>query len=119
RFDRQIVVPNPDIRGRKHILAIHIRNQNLPVEPDLDTEILARGTPGFSGADLANMVNEAALLAARRGQDKVGIIDFEDAKDRVMMGPARRSMMLTQEEKLTTAYHEIGHALLSMLLPDA
>jgi len=119
RFDRQIVVPNPDIRGRKNILNIHIRNQNLPIEPDLDTEVLARGTPGFSGADLANMVNEAALLAARRAQDKVCLVDFEDAKDRVMMGPARRSMMLTQEEKLTTAYHEIGHALLSLLLPDS
>jgi cell division protease FtsH len=119
RFDRQIVVPNPDIKGRKQILDIHVRNQKVPTADDVQTEVLARGTPGFSGADLANMVNEAALLAARRAQDKVTMVDFEDAKDRVLMGPARRSMMLTPEEKLTTAYHEIGHTLLAMLLPDA
>jgi len=119
RFDRQVVVPNPDINGRNAILNIHLRNQNIPLGPDVDTEVLARGTPGFSGADLANMANEAALLAARRGQEKVSMIDFEDAKDRVMMGPARRSMVLTPEEKLSTAYHECGHTLVGRLLPDA
>jgi cell division protease FtsH len=119
RFDRQIVVPNPDIRGRKEILGIHVRNQKVPTSEEVDLEIMARGTPGFSGADLANMVNEAALLAARRTQDKVTMVDFEDAKDRVLMGPARKSMILKPEEKLTTAYHEIGHALLAILLPDS
>ena len=119
RFDRQIVVPNPDIRGRTQILEIHVRNQKVPTTEDVNLEILARGTPGFSGADLANMVNEAALLAARRIQDKVTMVDFEDAKDRVLMGPARKSMLLTPEEKLTTSYHEIGHALLAILLPES
>jgi len=119
RFDRQVVVANPDIRGRQEILDIHIKNQKVPMDPDVDTSILARGTPGFSGADLANMVNEAALLAARRGQDKVNMIDFEDAKDRVMMGPARNSLVMSQEQKLATSYHEAGHALLCQLLPDA
>jgi cell division protease FtsH len=119
RFDRQVVVANPDINGRKQILDIHIKNQKVPMDPDVDTQILARGTPGFSGADLANMVNEAALLAARRNQDKVNMIDFEDAKDRVMMGPARNSLVMSPEQKLATAYHEAGHALLCQLLPDA
>ncbi|MFM1921354.1 MAG: hypothetical protein RLZZ303_2988 [Candidatus Hydrogenedentota bacterium] len=119
RFDRQIVVPNPDIKGRKEILGIHVRNQKVPTTEEVNLEVMARGTPGFSGADLANMVNEAALLAARRGQEKVTMVDFEDAKDRVLMGPARKSMMLTPEEKLTTAYHEIGHALLAILLPES
>jgi len=119
RFDRQVVVTNPDISGRKQILDIHIRNQKVPIDPKVDTMVLARGTPGFSGADLANMVNEAALLAARRGQEKVAMIDFEDAKDRVMMGPARRSMVLSAKEKLSTAYHEAGHTLLGRILPEA
>jgi len=119
RFDRQIMVTNPDIKGRKAILEIHIRLRKVPLDADVDTQLLARGTPGFSGADLENMVNEAALLAARRSQTKVNMIDFEDAKDRVMMGPARRSMVLTQEEKLSTAYHEAGHTLLACLLEHA
>ncbi|MBI2423559.1 MAG: ATP-dependent metallopeptidase FtsH/Yme1/Tma family protein [Candidatus Hydrogenedentes bacterium] len=119
RFDRQIVVPNPDITGRKAILDIHIRNQKVPLGKAVDTGILSRGTPGFSGADLANMVNEAALLAARRNQDDVTMVDFEDAKDRVLMGPARRSLVMNAEEKLATAYHEAGHTLVGQLLPDA
>ncbi len=119
RFDRQVVVPNPDIRGRAAILGIHTRNQKIPMAPDVDLGVLARGTPGFSGADLANMVNEAALLAARRGQDKVNMIDFEDAKDRVLMGPARRSLVMSAKEKLSTAYHEAGHTLVARLSPGA
>jgi len=119
RFDRQIVVTNPDITGRKSILEIHLRNQKVPVGPDVDTQVLARGTPGFSGADLANMINEAALLAARRVQEHVSMIDFEDAKDRVLMGPARRSLVLSPKEKLQTAYHEAGHTLIGRLLPHA
>ncbi len=119
RFDRQVVVANPDINGRTAILEIHIRNQKVPVDPDVETQVLARGTPGFSGADLANMVNEAALLAARRGEDQVTMQDFEDAKDRVIMGPARRSLVLSSKEKLNTAYHEAGHVLVGRLLPDA
>ena len=117
RFDRQIMVTNPDIRGRKQILDIHVRNQKVPIDAAVDPEILARGTPGFSGADLANMVNEAALLAARRGQDKVAMRDFEDAKDRVLMGPARRSLVIGPREKKNTAVHEAGHALVGRLLP--
>ncbi|MBX3179512.1 MAG: ATP-dependent zinc metalloprotease FtsH [Candidatus Hydrogenedentes bacterium] len=119
RFDRQVVVANPDINGRRQILDIHIKNQKVPVDESVDSSILARSTPGFSGADLANMVNEAALLAARRDQDKVTMVDFEDAKDRVIMGPARNSLVMSQEQKLATAYHEAGHALLCQLLPDA
>ncbi len=119
RFDRQVVVSNPDMKGRKEILDIHIRNQKVPIAPDVATETLARGTPGFSGADLGNMVNEAALLAARRIQEQVTMVDFEDAKDRVLMGPARMSMILNPEEKKRTAYHEAGHALVGRLLPDA
>jgi cell division protease FtsH len=119
RFDRQVVVGNPDIKGRKYILDIHIRNNNVPCQADVVTETLARGTPGFSGADLANMVNEAALLAARRNQDNVTMVDFEDAKDRVMMGPARRSMVINPKDKLATAFHEAGHTLVGRLLPDA
>ena len=118
RFDRQIMVGNPDIRGRRQILDIHVRNQKVPIDGAVDTSVLARGTPGFSGADLANMVNEAALLAARRAQDKVSMRDFEDAKDRVIMGPARRSMVLSPKEKKNTAVHEAGHALVGRLLPD-
>ena len=119
RFDRQIVVSNPDIRGRRTILDIHIRNQKVPIGEEVDTQVLARGTPGFSGADLANMVNEAALLAARRGEDAVSMTDFEDAKDRVLMGPARRSLVMSPKEKLSTAYHEAGHTLVGIMLPDA
>lgn len=119
RFDRQVVVANPDITGRKAILEIHIRNQKVPVDADLEVGVLARGTPGFSGADLANMVNEAALLAARRSKDTVSMVDFEDAKDRVLMGPARRSLALSAKEKMNTAYHEAGHILVGRLLPDA
>jgi cell division protease FtsH len=119
RFDRQIVVANPDIKGRQAILDIHIRNKKVPMADDVEVETLARGTSGFSGADLANMVNEAALLAARRDQDQVRMVDFEDAKDRVLMGPERRSMVISAEEKRKTAYHEAGHALIGRLLPEA
>ncbi len=119
RFDRQIVVPNPDINGRKAILEIHVRNQKIPLEKDVNLGVLARGTPGFSGADLANLVNEAALIAARNGADAVSMSILEDAKDRVMMGPARRSMILSAKEKLATAYHEAGHTLVARLLPNS
>lgn len=119
RFDRQIVVSNPDMKGRKDILNIHIRNQKIPLSPDVDIAVVARGTPGFSGADLANLVNEAALLAARENAEAVTMHHLDDAKDRVMMGPARRSMVLTQKEKLVTAYHEAGHTLVARLLPDS
>jgi len=115
RFDRQVVVPNPDLRGRKHILEVHTRKTPLSGEVDLD--VLARGTPGFSGADLENLVNEAALHAAKLSQDKVTMIDFEEAKDKVMMGKERRSMIISDEEKKTTAYHEAGHTLVAQFLP--
>jgi cell division protease FtsH len=119
RFDRQIVVANPDITGREKILEIHIRNNGLPLAADVSVRTMARGTPGFSGADLANMVNEAALLAARRSQDKVTMQDFEDAKDRVLMGPERKSLVISAKEKLKTAYHEAGHVLAGRLLGEA
>ncbi len=115
RFDRQVVVPNPDVRGREKILEVHTRR--TPLGPDVDLSVLARGTPGFSGADLENLVNEAALLGARENKDVVEMIDFERAKDKVLMGTERRSLILTDEEKRTTAYHEGGHALVAMLLP--
>jgi cell division protease FtsH len=115
RFDRQITVPNPDIAGREKILRVHMRK--VPIAPDVDPKIIARGTPGFSGADLANLVNEAALLAARRNRRLVTQSEFEDAKDKVMMGAERRSMVMTEEEKLATAYHEAGHALVSVKVP--
>ncbi len=115
RFDRQITVPNPDVGGREKILRVHMRK--VPLSPDVDPKVLARGTPGFSGADLANLVNEAALLAARRSKRMVTQNEFEDAKDKVMMGAERRSMAMTQEEKLSTAYHEAGHALVNLLVP--
>jgi cell division protease FtsH len=115
RFDRQVTVPNPDIKGREKILAVHARK--TPLGPDVDLRIIARGTPGFSGADLANLVNEAALMAARVGRRFVTMIDFEQAKDKVMMGPERRSMVMTTEQKEMTAYHEAGHALVGMELP--
>jgi len=115
RFDRQVTVPNPDIKGREKILHVHARK--TPLGPDVDLRIIARGTPGFSGADLANLVNEAALTAARIGRRFVTMIDFEQAKDKVMMGPERRSMVMTAEQKEMTAYHEAGHALVGMSLP--
>jgi cell division protease FtsH len=117
RFDRQIVVDQPDIKGREGILEVHVRTINLG--DDVDLKILARATPGMSGADIANMVNEAALLAARRGHDKVYMADMEDAKDKVILGTERRSLVITEEEKKTTAYHEAGHALLGKILPKA
>ncbi|MFA6240305.1 MAG: ATP-dependent zinc metalloprotease FtsH [Candidatus Hydrogenedentales bacterium] len=119
RFDRQIVVANPDIKGREAILGIHIRNNGVPIDDTVSINTLARGTAGFSGADLANMVNEGALLAARREQDKVTMVDFENAKDRVLMGPERRSLMLSAAEKRNTAYHEAGHVLVGRMIPDA
>jgi cell division protease FtsH len=109
RFDRQVVVPNPDIIGREKILKVHIRN--VPLAPNVDLKVLARGTPGFSGADLMNLVNEAALMAARRNKRLVTMAEFEDAKDKIMMGAERRSTAMTQEEKTKTAYHEAGHAI--------
>ncbi|UTW56454.1 ATP-dependent zinc metalloprotease FtsH [Kordiimonas sp. SCSIO 12610] len=113
RFDRQVVVPNPDITGREQILGVHIRK--IPqLAPDVNVRTIARGTPGFSGADLMNLVNEAALLAARRGKKVVAMQEFEDAKDKVMMGSERRSMVMTDDEKKLTAYHEGGHALVSL-----
>ena len=115
RFDRQIHVPNPDIKGREKILTVHARK--VPVGPDVDLRIIARGCPGFSGADLANLVNEAALMAARVGRRFVTMDDFEQAKDKVMMGAERRSMVLTAEQKEMTAYHEAGHAIVGMALP--
>ncbi|MGD9828562.1 MAG: ATP-dependent zinc metalloprotease FtsH [Hyphomicrobiaceae bacterium] len=115
RFDRQIVVPRPDIVGRERILRVHSRK--TPLAPDVDLKVIARGTPGFSGADLANLVNEAALLAARRSKRIVTQSEFEDAKDKVMMGAERRSMAMSEEEKRLTAYHEGGHALVTMHQP--
>ncbi len=115
RVDRQIHVPNPDIKGREKILSVHARK--VPSGPDVDLRVIARGTPGFSGADLANLVNEAALIAARLGRRFVAMADFENAKDKVMMGAERRSMVLTQEQKEHTAYHESGHAIVGMALP--
>jgi cell division protease FtsH len=115
RFDRQIVVPNPDISGREKILKVHMRKS--PVAPDVDAKTIARGTPGFSGADLANLVNEAALLAARRNKRLVTQAEFEDAKDKVMMGAERRSMVMSDEERRNTAYHEAGHAIVGLQVP--
>jgi cell division protease FtsH len=117
RFDRQVVVPLPDIRGREQILKVHIRK--IPVGADVDEEVLARGTPGFSGADLANLVNEAALFAARRDGRVVAMEDFEKAKDKIMMGPERKAMVMNEEEKKNTAYHESGHALVARLMPKS
>lgn len=117
RFDRQVVVPVPDIRGREGILSVHMRKK--PLAADVDNRTLAKGTPGFSGADLENLVNEAALLAARKNKDAIDMSDFEEAKDKVMMGLERKSMFLTEEQKRTTAYHEAGHALVARMLPGA
>jgi cell division protease FtsH len=116
RFDRQVTVPNPDIKGREKILGVHAAK--TPLGPDVDLRLIARGTPGFSGADLANLVNEAALMAARVGRRFVTMVDFENAKDKVMMGAERRSMVLTQDQKEKTAYHEAGHAVVGLSLPQ-
>ncbi|MCO6466117.1 MAG: ATP-dependent zinc metalloprotease FtsH [Bradyrhizobiaceae bacterium] len=117
RFDRQVVVDRPDMQGRKGILAVHTRK--VPTAKDVDLEVIARGTPGMSGADLANLVNEAALLAARRNSVEVTMWDFENAKDKVLMGVERKSMVMSEKEKETTAYHEIGHALAGKLMPHS
>jgi cell division protease FtsH len=115
RFDRQVVVPRPDIDGREQILGVHMKK--VPLAPDVDPRVIARGTPGFSGADLANLVNEAALLAARRGKRLVAMKEFEEAKDKVLMGTERKSMVMTEDEKRMTAYHEAGHAIVALHEP--
>src|SRR5439155_1212134 len=112
RFDRQVIVPNPDVVGREQILKVHVRK--VPLAPDINLKTIARGTPGFSGADLMNLVNEAALMAARRNRRMVTQVEFEDAKDKVMMGAERKSLVMTEEEKLLTAYHEGGHAIVAL-----
>ena len=117
RFDRQVVVPNPDILGREKIIKVHMRK--VPLAADVDPRVIARGTPGFSGADLANLVNEAALMAARNNKTSVGMAEFEAAKDKVMMGAERRSMAMTDDEKKLTAYHEAGHALVGLVVPQS
>ncbi len=117
RFDRQVAVPVPDVKGREAILKVH--SENTPLADDVDLSLVARGTPGFSGADLENLVNEAALLAARKDKEKVEMEDFEEAKDKVLMGAERKSMILSDEEKRVTAYHEAGHTLIAKLLPGA
>ena len=116
RFDRQVVVPNPDVNGREKILKVHMKK--VPLSADVQPRIIARGTPGFSGADLANLVNEAALLAARRGKRTVGMEELEDAKDKVMMGAERRSMVMSDQEKELTAYHEAGHAIVAKYISN-
>ncbi len=116
RFDRQVVVPNPDILGREKILRVHLRK--VPLATDVDPKVIARGTPGFSGADLANLINEAALLAARRNLAAVSMSELEAAKDKVMMGAERRSMVMSEKEKRMTAYHEVGHALVGLFMPE-
>jgi cell division protease FtsH len=117
RFDRQVVVDRPDVKGREGILKVHTRN--IPLEVTVNLEVLAKGTPGLAGAELANLVNEAALLAARKNKKKVEMIDFEEAKDKVMMGMERKSLIISEEEKKTTSYHEIGHVLVARMLPEA
>ena len=117
RFDRQVVVPNPDVLGREKILRVHMRN--VPLSANVDVKTIARGTPGFSGADLANLVNEAALMAARKNRRMVTQPDFEEAKDKVMMGAERRSLVMSEQEKKNTAYHEGGHALVALMVPSA
>ena len=117
RFDRQVHVGLPDIRGREQILQVHMRK--VPISPDVDAAVLARGTPGFSGADLANLVNESALFAARRNKRAVDMKDFEDAKDKIYMGPERKSAVMREEERRNTAYHESGHAVVAKVLPKA
>jgi cell division protease FtsH len=115
RFDRQVIVPNPDVVGREQILKVHARK--IPIAPDVNLKVIARGTPGFSGADLANLCNEAALMAARRNKRMVTMSEFEDAKDKVMMGAERRSLVMTEDEKMLTAYHEGGHAIVALKVP--
>lgn len=117
RFDRQVVVPRPDVKGREKILEVHTRE--IPLEGEINLAIIARGTPGFSGADLANLVNEAALLAARRDRDKVSMVELDEAKDKVLMGVERKSMIISEEEKKSTAYHEAGHTLVAKLIPGS
>jgi len=117
RFDRQVVVDRPDVKGREGILKVHTRN--IPLDEKVNLEVLAKGTPGLSGADLANLVNEAALLAARKNKKKVEMNDFEEAKDKVMMGMERKSLIISEEEKKTTSYHEIGHVLVARMIPEA
>lgn len=117
RFDRQVVVDRPDVQGREGILKVHTRK--IPLDSEVDLKVLAKGTPGLAGADLANLVNEAALLAARKDKKTVGMVDFEEAKDKVMMGTERKSMIISDEEKKTTAYHEIGHVLVARKIPEA
>ena len=116
RFDRQVVVGLPDIRGREQILKVHMRK--VPLSDDVDASIIARGTPGFSGADLANLVNESALFAARGGKRLVEMDEFEKAKDKIMMGAERKSMVMSEKEKRNTAYHEAGHAIVGRMMPD-
>lgn len=117
RFDRQVVVDRPDVKGREGIFKVHVRN--IPLDKTVTLEVLAKGTPGLSGADIANLVNEAALLAARKNQDKVTMADFEEAKDKVMMGMERKSLIISEKEKKTTAYHEIGHVLVAKMIPES
>ena len=117
RFDRQVVVPRPDVKGRKKILEVH--TASIPTEDDVDLEVISRGTPGFSGADLANLVNEAALLAARRDRETVSMTEFDESKDKVLMGVERKSMIISEEEKESTAYHEAGHTLVAKLIPGS
>ena len=116
RFDRQVVVGLPDVRGREQILKVHMRK--VPIGPDVDAMTLARGTPGYSGADLANLVNEAALFAARTNKRIVTMVEFEKAKDKINMGPERRTMIMTDKQKESTAYHEAGHAIVGYLVPE-
>ena len=117
RFDRQVVVDRPDVKGREGIFKVHTKN--IPLGEDVNVEVLAKGTPGLAGADLANLVNEAALLAARKNKKKVEMIDFEEAKDKVMMGMERKSLIISEKEKNTTSYHEIGHVLVARMIPEA
>ncbi len=119
RFDRQIAVPKPDVKGRYEILKVHVKKKNIPLAEDVDLMVIAKGTPGFSGADLANVVNEAALLAARKGRDKVTMEDFEEAMDRIMMGLERKGMAITPQEKEKIAYHEVGHAIVGLMFKEA
>ncbi len=119
RFDRQISVPKPDVKGRYEILKVHVKKKKIPLDNDVDLMVIARGTPGFSGADLANIVNEAALLAARRRKEKVGMKEFEDAMDRIMMGLERKGMAITPKEKEKIAYHEVGHALVGVMFEES
>jgi cell division protease FtsH len=119
RFDRQISVPKPDVKGRYEILKVHVKKKNIPLDEDVDLMTIAKGTPGFSGADLANLINEAALLAARRKKEKVGMQELEDALDRIMMGLERKGMAITEKEKEKIAYHEVGHAVVGVMLEEA